>query len=58
MPDIIAGVTLLQFVTIWGMGWGACYVLMYLPLKQRVENLETKQAELFKEFQAIALKDR
>lgn len=55
MPDL--GVSLPQFLTIWGMGWGTCYALMYLPLKKRVETLEAKQAELFSLFQKKAIGD-
>lgn len=58
MPDVDLGVTVPQFVTIWALGWGACYALMYLPLKERVEKLETKQAELFAKFQDRALKEK
>ena len=56
MSDLL-GVSVPQFIAIWGMGWGACYALMYLPLKARVEALETKQADLFAAFQKIALKE-
>lgn len=56
--DIDLGISVPQFIAIWGMGWGACYALMYLPLKARVEALEKKQTDLFEKFQSMALKDR
>ena len=59
MPDVDLGaLTIPVFGTIFAAGWGACYLWVAKPLKERVDKLEAKQAELFSKFQDMALKDR
>lgn len=59
MPNVDFGaLTIPIFATIFGAGWGSCYLWIAKPLKDRLDKLETKHDELFKQFQSIALKGR
>ena len=47
MVDIDLGaMTIPVFVSIFGMGWGACYSVLVSPMKERLTSLETRLAEI------------
>ena len=59
MPNIDFGaLTIPIFTTIFGMGWGSCYLWIAKPLKERLDKLEAKHEALFAQFHEIAMRDR
>jgi len=47
MPDM-GDLTVPVFSAIFGAGWGACYTILVLPTKERVNKLETRIDEIEK----------
>jgi hypothetical protein len=49
MPDMDLGaLTIPIFASIFGAGWGACYTVLVLPMKERVTKLESRMADIEK----------
>lgn len=49
MPDIDLGaLTIPVFATIFGAGWAACYTILVVPMKARVEKMDARLTEIEK----------
>lgn len=42
----LSGLTVPIFTAVFGMGWGACYANMVLPLRDRLTKAETRMTKI------------